>query len=76
MTEVCINRSSGHRELDRLAVRWLVARHFNPGRDHGKPVAGYIRAPVEFALQPTAAEALPASFCRTRPIADVLKNLD
>lgn len=59
-----------------MAVRWHVARHFNPGFDHGKSVAGYIRAPVEFALQPMAPEPLPASFCQTRPIADVLKNLN
>ncbi|HET6805292.1 MAG TPA: energy transducer TonB [Frateuria sp.] len=75
VTEVCIDRSSGHAELDRLAVRWLADEHFYPSLKAGKPISGYARMPVVFAPNPKAPGPFPKTLCQTKPIEDVLSSL-
>jgi protein TonB len=49
--QVDIEQSSGHRRLDRAAQQ-QVARHwrFKPALRDGRPVAGWVRVPIEFSL--------------------------
>lgn len=50
--QVEIQHSSGNRRLDRAAQQ-QVARHwrFKPALRDGRPVAGWVRVPIEFSLQ-------------------------
>jgi protein TonB len=47
-----IEESSGHRRLDRAAQQ-QVAKHwrFRPATRDGRPVAGWVRVPIEFSLR-------------------------
>lgn len=47
-----IEQSSGHRRLDRAAQQ-QVARHwrFRPALHDGRPVAGWVRIPIDFSLR-------------------------
>ena len=49
--EVTIERSSGHRELDRSAREKVLAEwRFHPAQRDGVPVSAYALVPVDFSL--------------------------
>lgn len=49
--EVVIERSSGHRELDRAAREQVLARwRFHPAQHQGRAVAAYALVPIVFSL--------------------------
>ena len=75
MTEACINRSSGHVSLDRLAVRWLSTQAFKPVVRYGFPSAGYVRVPVSFQAGTVPPTPFPKTYCQTQPIATLLESL-
>ena len=50
--QVMVERSSGHRSLDREAVRQVQARwRFEPALHHGQPVQAWGLVPIGFSLQ-------------------------
>lgn len=49
--QVKVDKSSGHRELDRAAVKAAKSWRFNPGTKDGVPYKGWARVPVTFNLQ-------------------------
>ena len=75
MVEACINRSSGHVPLDRLAVRWLSTQPFKPVVRNGFPSAGYVRVPVAFLTGTATPTPFPTTYCKTQPVASVLESL-
>lgn len=49
--DVRIERSSGHRELDRAAQQQVLKRwKFQPAERHGQPVDAWARVPVDFVI--------------------------
>jgi len=48
--QVKVDKSSGHRELDRAAVKAAKGWRFNPGTHNGQPSKGWARVPVTFNL--------------------------
>ena len=54
-THVEVERSSGHRALDRAAVNYALKRlRFKPAERDGRPVAAIARVPVDFRLPGSA----------------------
>jgi protein TonB len=50
-THVEVERSSGHRALDRAAIDYALKRlRFKPAERDGRPVAAIARVPVDFRL--------------------------
>lgn len=50
-TEVLVERSSGHRELDRAAREQVLANwRFHPALQQGRPVPAYAMVPIDFRL--------------------------
>jgi len=46
-----VDRSSGHRELDRAAERQILQRwRFQPAQREGRPVQSWVRIPIAFRL--------------------------
>ena len=49
--EVTVERSSGHRDLDRAAREKVLADwRFHPAQRDGVPVSAYALVPIDFAL--------------------------
>ena len=51
VVEVGLERSSGHRRLDRAAVDAVRAWRFEPARSGGRAVAASVLVPVDFRLE-------------------------
>ena len=50
--QVVVDRSSGHRSLDREAVRHVQQRwRFEPAMHGGRPVQAWGLVPIDFSLQ-------------------------
>ncbi len=49
--DVAVERSSGHRELDRAAREQVLAKwRFHPAQQQGRPVSAYALVPIAFSL--------------------------
>jgi len=49
--EVVVEKSSGHRELDRAALEQVLANwRFHPAQRQGRPVPAYAMVPIDFRL--------------------------
>ena len=48
--DVKVEKSSGHRDLDRAAMEAVRKYRFNPEIRNGKKVEGYARVPITFNL--------------------------
>ena len=58
VTGAKVARSSGDVRLDQAALSAVPKWKFNPAMENGKPVAGQVRVPVEFAMhEPPAASS-------------------
>ncbi len=48
--DITVEKSSGHRELDRAAIAAVKTWTFNPGTHNGVPTEGYALVPFDFNL--------------------------
>jgi len=48
--DITVEKSSGHRELDRAAIAAVKTWVFNPGTRNGVPYEGYALVPFDFNL--------------------------
>ena len=75
--EACIETSSGNSTLDEEAIRRVSRTVFHPELIQGRPISGYVRDPITFALNGQGSINTPAGrtdqhpVCNTQPIAGV-----